>query len=118
MVVLVDKLTIALIGLIIFIVGVMVFLSYTNIGKSLVSNTTTSITTTIPENESQVIGLKVLLYLNKNLPMNPKPQISLVSSIHEDCLYRVLLRIDNVNYQTYVTENGDLFFPSAINLTG
>lgn len=62
----------------------------------------------------QEIGEKVINFINQNVP---GATASLIDIIEESGLYKITLKMEEEEFIFYVTKDGKLFFPQAIDLT-
>jgi hypothetical protein len=65
---------------------------------------------------SQEVAKKAIDYINEKF-MTGKNKASLLSVIEENGVYKMEIKIGNNKYISYVTKNGELLFPEAIDLT-
>lgn len=64
---------------------------------------------------SQEAAEKVIAYINENM-LRGEVKASLVNVSEEDGIYKLRLKIGEVEYDSYVTKNGKFLFPEGINL--
>ena len=64
---------------------------------------------------SQVAGEKAIDYINKNL-LSGGVTASLVSAGEENELYKIKLKVQDKEYDSYITKDGSLFFPEGIKI--
>jgi len=61
----------------------------------------------------QEVGERVINYINENIP---GAKASLIDIVSEKGLYKIVLQIEEQEFTSYVTKDGKLLFPQAIDL--
>ena len=64
----------------------------------------------------QQVAENVINYVNQNI-LRGEVTDSLVSSMEENGLYKIILNIQGQEIETYASRNGKFFFPEGINIT-
>lgn len=64
---------------------------------------------------AQAAGEKAIDFINKNL-LSGGVTASLISTAEENVLYKIKIKIQDTEYDTYITRDGSLFFPEGIKI--
>lgn len=65
---------------------------------------------------SQQVAERAINYINQNL-VQQGTTVSLVNITEENGIYKIRIKIENSEYDTYATKNGEIFFAQGYNLT-